>query len=155
MDRFWLLSNTCYGNWLPGSGRGFVSHVLDRRRDDAADDRRIIHDLPGTPYDDDIPALEAAARAQMHGPPVLLNTPHAEALLTQFQETARHRGWAMPAVAIMVNHFHIVVAVPGDPSPSKVLGDFKSWGTRRLTAGFGEPPSRTWWTERGSKRKLP
>jgi REP element-mobilizing transposase RayT len=51
---------------------------------------------------------------------------HAEALLTQFQETARIRGWELRAVAIMFNHFHIVVGVPGDPKPSKILGDFKS-----------------------------
>jgi hypothetical protein len=36
-----------------------------------------------------------------------------------------------------------------------VLGDFKSWGTRALSKHFGEPASKTWWTERGSKRKLP
>lgn len=55
----------------------------------------------------------------------------------------------------MFNHWHIVVGVPGDPKPSKILGDFKSWGTRCLSERFGAPPSETWWTERGSKRKLP
>ncbi len=155
MDRHWLLSNTCYGTWLPGSGRGFVSHVLDHRPPDPGTDRRVVHDLPGTPYDQEIPALEAAARAQMRGPPISLQIPHAELLLTQFQETAGHRGWAVRAVSIMSNHFHIVVGVPGDPSPSKILGDFKSWGTRRLGIAFGKPLSETWWTERGSKRKLP
>ena len=54
----------------------------------------------------------------------------------------------------MVNHFHIVVGVRGDPEPGKILGDFKSWGTRKLTKSFGAPASETWWTERGSKRKL-
>ena len=29
------------------------------------------------------------------------------------------------AVAIMANHFHIVVQVPNDPSPKKILADFK------------------------------
>jgi hypothetical protein len=47
------------------------------------------------------------------------------------------------------------VSVPGDPAPSKVLGDFKSWATRALSERFGAPASKTWWTERGSKRKLP
>jgi hypothetical protein len=55
----------------------------------------------------------------------------------------------------MFNHFHIVVGVSGDPMPSKVLGDFKSWATRALSQRFGAPASDTWWTERGSKRKLP
>lgn len=34
------------------------------------------------------------------------------------------------------------------------LGDFKSWGTRAPSRQIGAPPSETWWTERGSKRKL-
>src|SRR5262245_2848458 len=55
----------------------------------------------------------------------------------------------------MFNHFHIVVGVIDDPQPSKLLGDFKSWATRTLSKHFGAPPSKTWWTERGSKRKLP
>jgi hypothetical protein len=54
----------------------------------------------------------------------------------------------------MFNHFHIVVGVPGDPDPSKVLGDFKSWGTRALSRHFGAPASMTWWTASGSKRRL-
>jgi len=58
------------------------------------------------------------------------------------------------AVAILFNHFHLVVGVPGDPTPSKIFGDFKSWATRALSARFGKPASLTWWTERGSKRKL-
>lgn len=55
----------------------------------------------------------------------------------------------------MCDHFHMVVGVLGDPEPGKILGDFKSWGTRALNRQFGKPPSSTWWTERGSKRKLP
>jgi REP element-mobilizing transposase RayT len=79
----------------------------------------------------------------------------AEVLLAQFQETAARRRWQILAVAIMFNHFHIVVGVCGDPKPSKILGDFKSWATRKLSERFGPPASDTWWTERGSKRKLP
>jgi hypothetical protein len=47
MDRYWLLTNTLYGTWLPGSERGFVGHVLDHRPDDAANDRRITHNTIG------------------------------------------------------------------------------------------------------------
>ena len=61
----------------------------------------------------------------------------------------------MLAVAIMSNHCHIVVGVPGDPEPSKILGDFKSYGSRHLNRHWARPMSRTWWTESGSKRKLP
>ena len=93
--------------------------------------------------------------ARMKGLPVLLTQRQADVLLTQFLETARFRSWQVLAAAVMANYFHLVVGVNGDPDPAKVLGDFKSWGTRSLSARFGAPASRTWWTERGSKRKLP
>ncbi len=155
MDRYWLLTNTCYGNWLPGEARGFVGRVRERRSLDPDPALRVAHELPGTVYDEDMPGLEHSVREKMKGPPIYLDTLHAEALLTQFRETAAHRKWEILAVAIMFNHFHIVVGVPGDPKPAKILGDFKSWATRLLTEQFGAPASETWWTERGSKRKLP
>ena len=154
MDRHWLLTNTCYGNRLPGDARGFVGRVWDHRPGDPEAARRVVHNQPGIPCDENIPGLEEASRALLKCPPIRLKRAHAEVVLRQFRETADFRGWFILAVAIMVNHFHVVVGVPGDPSPSKILGDFKSWGTRTLSARFGEPPSKTWWTERGSKRKL-
>ena len=57
MDRYWLLSSTFYGNWLPGDRRGFVSRVRDRRPDESVSPVRREHDLPGIPYDEDIPGL--------------------------------------------------------------------------------------------------
>jgi REP element-mobilizing transposase RayT len=154
MDRYWLLSNTCYGTWLPGKARGFIGHVWEHRDADPESDIRVMHNMPGTPCDEDMPGLEQAAQRLMKGPPIHLDVARAEATLAQFLETATHRGWEIEAVAIMYNHFHIVVGVPGDPMPGKILGDFKSWATRKLTKMFGAPASQTWWTERGSKRKL-
>ena len=155
MDRYWLLSNTCYGHWLPGDSRGFVGHVMEHRQLDTTAERRIVHDVPGTPYDEEMPGLQQAAHEIMLGPPVCLTRDHAEVAFRQFQETSRVRRWSIEAVAIMFNHFHLVVGVLGDPKPGKILGGFKSWGTRALSNRFGAPPSETWWTERGSKRKLP
>jgi REP element-mobilizing transposase RayT len=87
----------------------------------------------------------------MKGLPICLSTAHAEAVLEQFLDTARIRGWEVRAVAIMHNHFHMVVGVAGDPAPSKILGDFKSWGTRKLSQKFGMPISKTW----GASRRKP
>jgi REP element-mobilizing transposase RayT len=154
MDRHWLLTNTCYGCRLPGDARGFVGQVREHRALDSPNDRRVTHNSPGTPCDQTMPHLEEAARSRMSGPAIHLTVENAETLLKQFQETAAHRGWTIRAVAIMFDHFHMVVGVPGDPTPSKILGDFKSWGTRALSKEFGSPKSETWWTERGSKRKL-
>ena len=101
-----------------------------------------------------MPGLEASARHQMRGPPIYLDRAKAERVLAQFQETASYRGWVIRAVAVMYNHFHIVVHVPGDPCPRKVLADFKAYATRALNRAYGIPSSETWWTVRGSKRKL-
>src|SRR4051812_33083598 len=107
MDRYWLLTNTCYGTRLPGDQRGFVGRVWDHRPEDPVDKPRVPHDLPGTPCDEDIPGLEQRSRALMKGPPINLTTTHADALFGQFQETAGFRGWELRAVAILCNHFHI------------------------------------------------
>ena len=154
MERHWFLTNTWYGNWLPGDARGFVGRVWEHRSLDPDEAPRVAHNVPETPYDQDMAGLERAAREHMKGPPIHLQTAHAEALLAQFRETAGYRGWTIRAVAIMFNHFHVVVTVPGDPDPGKIIGDFKSWATRALSKRFGAPASGTWWTERGSKRKL-
>ena len=155
MDRHWLLSNTCYGTWLPGHQAGFVGHVREHRPNEPPEDRRVIHNLPGTPYDEEMDSLYRKSRELMKGSPIYLQTAHAELMLKQIRETAQFRGWEIYAVAVMFNHFHIVVGVKGDPEPSKILGDFKSWCTRRLCELFSKPASGTWWTEGGSKRKLP
>lgn len=91
----------------------------------------------------------------MKGPAIYLNVKQAESLLAQFQETARFRKWILHAVSIMANHFHVVIEVSGDPDSRKVLADLKAYGTRALNRDFKKPPSETWWTSRGSKRKLP
>jgi len=147
-DRYWLLTSTTYGNWLPGDRRGFVSGVRDES------DIAMTHNIPGTPYDLDHPKLNDFARDAMKGPAVLLTARQAEELLSQFQETAHHRKWGLIAVAILPSHVHIVVGVVGDPDPARVLADFKAYGTRRLNRVFGKPESGKWWTERGSTRKL-
>jgi REP element-mobilizing transposase RayT len=154
MDRYWFLSSTFYGNWLPGAEGGFVSRVRDRRPDEPPSEARHEHDRLGTPCDRALAGLHRHAQGLLKCEPIRLTRPHADALLTQFQETATHRGWELRAVAIMVNHVHLVVGVLGDPEPKKVLGDFKAYGSRKLNQGWGKPPSGTWWTYDGSKRKV-
>jgi len=126
MDRHWLLTWTTYGTWLPGDPRGFVSNVR------VGPGPEVRHNLPGTPCDKDMPGLARASRAVLKGPSIYLVPAQAEALLAQFLETANYRGWELLAVAVMANHAHLVVGVPGDPDPSDVLGDFKGYGSRAL-----------------------
>ncbi len=136
MDRYWLLTWTTYGTWLPGDQRGSV---------------RGRNNVVGTPLMRPNPARERAARAAMAAEPTYLTAPQAEVLLTQFHETADHRGWELRAAAVMRNHVHVVLGVPGDPKPETLLRDLKSYGSRAL----GRKGSRTWWTRSGSRRKLP
>ncbi|MGL6095117.1 MAG: hypothetical protein ACRC7O_04855, partial [Fimbriiglobus sp.] len=148
MDRVWLLTWTTYGQWLPGDRRGFVGDTRTPGWD------KIIHNAPGTPCDSDLPALAAYCRRVMTGPPILLTPEQAPPLVDQFHETAGYRGWSLLAAAVMANHAHVVVGVPGDPEPEPLLQSFKAYGSRRLNGLFGKPPNGTWWTESGSKRKL-
>ncbi|HEY1380038.1 MAG TPA: transposase [Gemmataceae bacterium] len=154
MDRYWLLSSSFYGNWLPGDPRGFVGRVRDGRPDDPPVPSRLLHDLPGTPYDADLPGLHRAAKTVLRSPPVRVTVEQARALVAQFRETASYRGWQLLAAAVTANHVHLVTGVPGDPDPTKVLGDYKAYGSRALNRRWGRPPAGTWWTYDGSKRKL-
>src|SRR5690349_10365499 len=115
--RAWLLTNTTYGTWLPGDPRGSVTSVRDLRPEEDLSLVRVEHDVPGEPWEDELPGLYRSAREQMKGSPIYLDLEKAEALLAQFQETAAYRGWTLRAVAIMANHFHIIVQVPEDPDP--------------------------------------
>jgi REP element-mobilizing transposase RayT len=148
VDRYWLLTSTLYGNWLPGDPRGSVTSVRDEPG------ARGRHHTPGTPVDGSMPGLYQSAQAALRCPPVLLDEEKALVLAAQFQETARYRGWKLLAFAIMRNHVHLVVGVPGDPEPGAELGDFKAYGSRALNRRWGKPAGGTWWTEGGSKRKL-
>jgi REP element-mobilizing transposase RayT len=149
MDRHWLLTWTTYGTWLPGDPRGFVSNVADHAG------KAVRHNAAGTPCDADIPALQRYMQQSLKGGPSYLTREQAVALLGQFQETAAHRGWQLLAVAVMANHVHLVVGASGDPDPESFLRDFKSYGSRVLNRRWGKPVSGTWWTESGSRRKLP
>jgi hypothetical protein len=133
MDRYWLLTTTFYGNWLPGDPRGFVSRVRDQRPDDPPTPVRREHDIPDTPYDAASPGLHRSAQQSLRGAPIQVDNEQAEVLLQQFRDTATYRGWQLLAVAILSNHVHLVVGVNGDPDPTKVLGDFKAYGSRALS----------------------
>src|SRR5205823_6747287 len=94
--------------------------------------RRVIDNIPGEPATKPIPSLERYARSAMRGQPILLTVQQANVILAQLQETAAYRGWMIDAVAVMINHVHVVYGVPGDPDPSDMLRDWKSYASRAL-----------------------
>ena len=147
-DRVWFLTWTTYGTWLPGDERGFVSPKF---AEGAYEPR---NNIVGDPYDGARPELRRLAQSKLVGDPIKLERDHAILLKDQFEETARYRGWIIVIGAILATHVHLVVGVHGDPDPSELLRDFKSYGSRPLNQRFGKPESGTWWTEQGSKRKV-
>jgi REP element-mobilizing transposase RayT len=148
MDRFWLLTWTMYGNWLPGDERGFVGSVSDGKGG------KVTHNIPGTQYDSGLDCLRHSMAQRLRCPPIRLILDQAEAVLSQFHETCSIRRWRLIAAAVMANHCHVVVGVPGDPEPERILGDIKSYASGALNQRWAKPASKTWWTESGSKRKL-
>ena len=148
-DRYWLLTWTTYGTWLPGDERGSVTTI----RDESGGPWYRPNEY-GTPVVPPSSGLECLARGRMHGPPVRLNQEMAEIATHQFRETASYRGWSILALAVMANHVHVVMDVPGDPDPAQLLRDLKSYGARALNKRFGRPESGTWWTAGGSRRIL-
>jgi len=112
-------------------------------------DGRSLTNDPETEYDRDVDWLQKYCRLIQKGETTRLTEPQAQIALAQFHETAAYRGWELLAAAIMFNHVHVVVRVPGDPDPEKLLHSFKSYATRKLNASFGH---REWWTASGSTR---
>jgi REP element-mobilizing transposase RayT len=149
MDRFWFLTWTTYGTWLPGDARGFVSPVWDHESE-----RLVIHNELGTDYDRDLPILKASAEKLLKCDPIHLTREQATAVATQLAETATYRGWRLFAYAIMWNHVHVCLGVPGDPDAENLLRDCKAYASRALNHRWGKPASGTWWTRSGSKRKV-
>jgi REP element-mobilizing transposase RayT len=150
--RDWLVSSTFYGQWLPGDSRGSVSNVRERRPGELDRGVRDEHADVDEDYDGGMEGLQRASEQLLMGQPVALDLLQAEQLLDQFQDTAKHRGWALHAVSIMFNHMHLLVETPRAVDKEILLRDFKSYGSRRLNGCFGRRESGTWWTEGGSGR---
>lgn len=148
MDRYWFFTWRTYGTWVPGE-EGFVGYYHRE-----TDGQHAIDNVPGHPPTEAIPALERYARQTMQSEPVRLNLKQAEALLAQFHETALYRNWVIDAVAVMVSHVHVVFGVRGDPDPSGMLRDWKSYASRALNQGWSRLPSGRWWADQGSKRPI-
>src|SRR4051812_38607974 len=84
--RAWLLTNTTYGTWLPGDPRGCVASVRDLRPQELPSTIRFEHDIPGEPYEDEMPGLRAASAERLTDPPIFIDLAKAEDMLAQFQE---------------------------------------------------------------------
>ena len=130
-----LVTSTTYGNWLPGDERGFV---------DGSE-----QNVYGTPYRKAEPELKRYATELLKSETVFLDRKQAETILVQWQKETRKLDWHLFVVAVMSNHFHLVVAAPQDTDKAALLNRFKSRASFALNKHFGK---RTWWTSSGSVR---
>jgi REP element-mobilizing transposase RayT len=146
--RYWFLTSTTYGTWLPGDARSFVSSFPQE------DGEFEIHNDFDTPYDRDSPDWKRACEERLTGEPIYFGTAHADAVLEQILETTNHRGWTLYIVSIMASHLHALVAAPVAVQSKRILGDYKAYASRKLTGRWGKPSSETWWTESGSRRPV-
>ncbi|MBQ6615780.1 MAG: transposase [Thermoguttaceae bacterium] len=147
-DRFWFLTWTSYGQWLPGEQKGFVSNKFEHGI------REPKNNVPGMPYDADFSDLKAYSQSLLKTKPVLLSYQKAVLIHEQFEETASFHNWRVIACSIMVNHIHLLVGVLGDPEPKVLLQKFKSYASRKLNQTYPNLDKGRWWTAGGSYRKI-
>jgi len=132
----YFLTWTCYGTWLPGDSRGWVSKR-----------RGPLEPIIRRPD----PEREAAARRRMPEPPALLSSAARGAVHAALRETCQYRNWHLHALAVRSNHVHVVISAAGKP-PGRVTQALKANASRALRAL--SPSRRRWWTKGGSMRYL-
>ncbi len=141
-----FISWTCFGNWLPGDKRGYVSNTqlpggawLPKEN------------VPGTPYTKDDPLTRHQARILMNQPPTRLTGSNALSVAESLVDAARKRGWRIMRGAIMANHVHVVITECPDDGEA-VRRVLKGISQAALSDAVGE--NRRWWTRGGSDRYL-
>lgn len=133
----YLLTFSTYGTRLHGDERGTVS----RRQND--------YGAPTVPASNRRQRIE---RARMTEEPFVMNASQRTVAEATIREVCRFRQWNLLALSVRTNHVHILVEAHA--TPEKVMGDLKSWMTRRLRERGVVVPGRTLWTEHGSTRHL-
>jgi REP element-mobilizing transposase RayT len=134
---------TCYGQWLPGDPRGYVSNTL------TDEGYRPKRNERGTPIDrNDVTTYERAKQLQEH-PTVWLTPTQAACVARSAIAAAVDRDWLILRGAVMSNHVHMLVAnCPDDgPAARRVLKGVTQAALNKLV---GHPAS--WWTRGGSDR---
>lgn len=149
--RYWLLTWTTYGSWLPGDARGSVTRIRDEIPSESP---RVERDVFETPYVESMPELVDSVRTRMKGEPVLLSREQAAVVARTMEEVCRHRRWELLAGSAMSNHVHVVIGALASTETAAILRDLKSYSARALKERWKRPSSGTWWTQSGSRRPL-
>ena len=131
---------TCYGQWLPGDSRGYVSNTLTE------EGYRAKRNVRGTKFDRDDPATLRRAQALQKHPTIWLTEELANATAEALLAATVNREWIILRAAVMSNHVHAVVANCPD-NGSTVRRVLKGVSQAKLNDYVGSPQS--WWTRGG------
>jgi REP element-mobilizing transposase RayT len=139
-----LITWTCYGTWLPGDTRGYVSNTLK-----PTGGFEVRDNVPGTPYTADDPHTRQRASQRQLQPKVLLSRELARVAAEALVAAAAQRGWRILRGAIMANHMHMVVTDCPDDGQAvrRILKGNSQAALSRHVGGI-----RRWWTAGGSNR---
>jgi hypothetical protein len=133
----YFITWSCYAQRLHGDERGTV----DR------DANRVGHAFIVA----NAGRVEYEARRLKH-PPTVLDDAMRQCVDRTIREHAAFRGWKPLAINVRTTHVHLVVANASDKRPEDVMGQFKSWCTRRLRESGLITPDREVWAFHGSTR---
>jgi len=119
---------TVYGTFLPGNARGW------RHRSDGPQLGQ--------------PLLETWHRDRLKHDVIMLDDSMLSIVETAIYEICGVRSWTLWAVAIRINHVHVVVTAP-EYDPKLVRDQLKAKATRELRRAFAVWNDRPVWTEKG------
>ncbi len=141
-----LITWTCYGTWLPGDRRGYVSDTLRR-----GESRIPKQNTPGTPYTADDKHTRKLASQRQKWPTVHLTDAQASVVAERLVDSAKERDWRIVRGAVMSNHVHVIIVECPDDGPT-VRRALKGPTQAGLSELADRP--RRWWTRGGSDRYL-
>jgi REP element-mobilizing transposase RayT len=141
-----LITWTCYGTWLPGDRRGYVSNTL--RKDGTFAPKQNER---GTQFTvDDHPTWQNAKQLQKY-PSAKLDMLTADQAAQAMLAACEARDWRILRAALMWNHVHVVIGSCPDQG-SDIRRVLKGVSQSELNRGKSQPIR--WWTAGGSDRYL-
>ncbi|MBX3403699.1 MAG: transposase [Phycisphaeraceae bacterium] len=134
----YFITWSCYGQRLHGDRRGSVNPA---------------HSTFGQAPLDPSSRMEEYARAMLKTEPVVLSAVARSVVDETIRQHCEHRKWRLEAVNVRPTHVHVVVRAPRG-KPELIMGQFKSWSTRRLRESGLFLAQPVLWTKHGSTRYL-
>ena len=110
------------------------------------------HNLPGSRVLEPDSKRVSYEQRLMDQPLYELDRDRRSAVLGALPEARSHRSWNLLAAHVRTNHVHAIVE--GEAPPERIMNDFKSYDSRRLSRLNPEEGERKRWARHGSTRWL-